>query len=368
MKNSFEPKGWIRGNTKIAPALEVTTCCLQGHLMRHVVCLILHDFSPFLFLLSPFSPVVLSFFLTINFFFHDVVETFPVHFSKWEPWNLCRVRPSHMLWEPNWFDDYHISETTDMFLQESSSDTKPSELAWLGDQWPRRALFSPLFTQEREEPTDRRQAYHSHDETLSSSQSSSVGNITGRTVVEQFDTFPTSEKFRATAHKMSKIRTLLERQSEQILADCQAEIRKHELQACYDRRDVQKLNEMIESQKKELHCAQADERLQQDHQLHHEQWLKRNWDLREAHEKSFSEMKELKRFKAVHSIQSLENWSKIEILSWHSLAKFRNCRMKSKMLNQYAVDILTLPVNQCFSHLIQYPKGLQKWAAKYLWR
>ena len=25
-----EPKGWIRGNTKIGPAMEVTTCCLQG--------------------------------------------------------------------------------------------------------------------------------------------------------------------------------------------------------------------------------------------------------------------------------------------------------------------------------------------------
>ena len=24
-----EPKGWIRGNTKIGPVLEVTTCCLQ---------------------------------------------------------------------------------------------------------------------------------------------------------------------------------------------------------------------------------------------------------------------------------------------------------------------------------------------------
>ena len=27
----FEPKGWIRGNTKIGPVLEVTTCCLQGY-------------------------------------------------------------------------------------------------------------------------------------------------------------------------------------------------------------------------------------------------------------------------------------------------------------------------------------------------
>ena len=25
-----EPKGWIRGNTKIGLVLEVTTCCLQG--------------------------------------------------------------------------------------------------------------------------------------------------------------------------------------------------------------------------------------------------------------------------------------------------------------------------------------------------
>ena len=25
-----EPKGWIRGNTKIGPVLEVATCCLHG--------------------------------------------------------------------------------------------------------------------------------------------------------------------------------------------------------------------------------------------------------------------------------------------------------------------------------------------------
>ena len=29
-ENSSEPKGWIRGNTKIGPVLEVTTCYLQG--------------------------------------------------------------------------------------------------------------------------------------------------------------------------------------------------------------------------------------------------------------------------------------------------------------------------------------------------
>ena len=84
---------------------------------------------------------------------------------------------------------------------------------------------------------------------------------------------------------------------EQILADCQTETRQHELQADYDRRSTQKLNETIESQKEEICRAhQGDERRRQDHQLTHEQLLKQQWDLREAHEKSLSEMEELKRF------------------------------------------------------------------------
>ena len=29
-EDASEPKGWIRGNTKIGPVSEVTTCCLQG--------------------------------------------------------------------------------------------------------------------------------------------------------------------------------------------------------------------------------------------------------------------------------------------------------------------------------------------------
>ena len=32
MKKSTDPKGWIRGNTKIGPVLEVTTSYLQGKL------------------------------------------------------------------------------------------------------------------------------------------------------------------------------------------------------------------------------------------------------------------------------------------------------------------------------------------------
>ena len=70
------------------------------------------------------------------------------------------------------------------------------------------ALSSPLFTQEREEPADRRRAYHSHDEGLSSSQSSSVGHRTERPVVEQFDSLISNVSKNAFREQ---IRILLER-------------------------------------------------------------------------------------------------------------------------------------------------------------
>ena len=57
------------------------------------------------------------------------------------------------------------------------------------------------------------------------------------------------------------------------------------------------MNEVIESQRGEIYRAhQGDKRLRQDHQLLHEQLLEQNRDLREAHEKSLSEMEEVKRF------------------------------------------------------------------------
>ena len=58
------------------------------------------------------------------------------------------------------------------------------------------------------------------------------------------------------------------------------------------------MTETIESQQKELHRAQAEESRRQDHQLLHEQLLKQNWDLREAHEKSLNEMEELKKLQS----------------------------------------------------------------------
>ena len=71
-------------------------------------------------------------------------------------------------YEPNTLDDFHYSGTTEIFLREQSSDGVPSYLhdAELSDETIARALSSPLFIQERQEPADRRQAYHSFEESL----------------------------------------------------------------------------------------------------------------------------------------------------------------------------------------------------------
>ena len=131
---------------------------------------------------------------------------------------------------------------------------------------------------------------------LSSCLSSSVSHDrTGRPVVCRL--VSSAQETQRHNSENEQIRTFVERQREQILADCQAEIRKHEFQADYDRRRIKKLNETIESQKEEICRAhQRDERRRQDQQLLHEQLLKQNWDLREADEKSLNEMEELKRF------------------------------------------------------------------------
>ena len=162
-----------------------------------------------------------------------------------------------------------------------------------------RALSSPLFTQEREEPAGHRQAYHSLEESLLSSQSSTVDHVkTGRPVSDQFDSLILNVRDnQCRGSENEQIRILLERQKEQILAECREEIPRHEFQADYDRRNIQKLNEVIGSQREEINCAlQGDKQLRRDQQLLQEQLLEQNRDLSEAHEKSLNEMEELKRF------------------------------------------------------------------------
>ena len=112
-----------------------------------------------------------------------------------------------------------------------------------------RALSSPLFTQEREEPAGRRQAYHSFEESLLPSQSLSVCHV--RTVRPVHELSSLSSSIRENPCRDSEndqIRILLERQKEKILADVRTEIQKHEFQADFDGRSIQKLNGIIEPQ------------------------------------------------------------------------------------------------------------------------
>ena len=119
---------------------------------------------------------------------------------------------------------------------------------------------------------------------------------TGKPIVCRNTSHEQCQEIQRQNSESEQIRTLLDQQREQILTDCQAEIRKHEFQADYDRRSIQKLNETIESQNEEIHRAQADERRRQDHQLLHEQLLKQNWDLVKLMRKVSTKWKELKRF------------------------------------------------------------------------
>ena len=114
--------------------------------------------------------------------------------------------------------------------------------AELDDETIGKALSSPLFIQEREEPADRRQAYHCYEESLLPAQSSRV-----RTK------FRFVSKKRKSSREMENetSRILLERQKEQILAVFGAEIQKDEFQADSDRRSIQELNGIIESQLRE---------------------------------------------------------------------------------------------------------------------
>ena len=81
------------------------------------------------------------------------------------PWRYTLL-PQVM--SPQLFDDFHYSETAEKISQEESGDkdTEPSYLcdAELDDETIGRELSSPLFSQERAEPADRRQAYHSVEE------------------------------------------------------------------------------------------------------------------------------------------------------------------------------------------------------------
>ena len=130
--------------------------------------------------------------------------------------------------------DYNLMETYVESLTESLTQPQFPEQRFLEDvDYDDAALEEMLHNAHREH------VYHSQREGLSVGQSSSsVSERTGRPVVERTGR-PVVERGQELNTEHAQIRTLLDRQREQILAECQAEIKKHEFQANYDRRSIQ---------------------------------------------------------------------------------------------------------------------------------
>ena len=113
----------------------------------------------------------------------------------------------------------------------------------------------------------------------------------------------------------------------------------------------------------ELHAAHAEE----ERRLLQGQLWRQKLEFREAHQQSLTEMEELRKFQistfdTIARRKLIEDQNTIMELSerLQELQNEVNCMNDSKdfgMLNQFAVEIPTLPVNQCHSHLIRYRKG-----------
>ena len=144
---------------------------------------------------------------------------------------------------------YDLKETYVESFTESLTHPQFSEQGFLED-----VDYDDTALEEMLHNAHRVHVYHSQREGLSVGQSSSsVSERTGRSVGER-----TGRPVRPSGQELNvadaQIRTLLDRQKEQILAECQAEIKQHEFQADYDRRSVRKLGEIFDSQQEELHC------------------------------------------------------------------------------------------------------------------
>ena len=176
-------------------------------------------------------------------------------------------------YEPNLLDDFDHSETSAMVFQDESGDidTEPSYLcdAKLDDEIIGKAPSSPLCIREREEPANLRQAYHSHEESLLPAQSFFAHTSTGRPVFE----LSSCQKRKSSRDMESeRIRILLERQKEQILAEVRTVIQKYEFHADSDRRNIQELSGNIDSQRMDIdHTITGCDQFRRDQLLLQEQ-------------------------------------------------------------------------------------------------
>ena len=171
-----------------------------------------------------------------------------------------------------------------------------------------------------------RNTYSAHSKFSENTQAEKVVDRTGKPVGE--------------SSSNAQIRTFLDEQRQMIIAEYCEKIGHHE-----------------------LHAAHAEE----ERRLLREELWRQKLEFREVHEQSLTEMEELRKFQSstfdtIARRKLIEDQNTISELSGRvqELQNEVNCMNDSKifrMLNQFAVEIPTLPVDQSHSHLIRYRKG-----------
>ena len=147
-----------------------------------------------------------------------------------------------------------------------------------------------------------------------------------------------------------RIRILLERQTEQILAGVRSEIQEHELQAESDKRSIQELTGVIDSQRMEIeHTITGCDQSRRDQLLLQEELSEQNRALRETRITNMRDMAEKSRVKGRGTFS-------------RKLTEDQNTIMEPRAKIQelqYAVDHPTFPVIQRYFHLIVIQEDCQ---------
>ena len=180
-----------------------------------------------------------------------------------------------------------------------------------------------------------RNAYSAHNQFSAITQAERMVDRTGKPVGEI--TGIAEERDSSSA----QIRTLFDEQRRTILAECCKKVSHHEIQAA---------------------------RAEQERKILQEKLWRQQKDFREVHQQNLTEMEELRKFQSstfdtFARRKFIEDQNTIMELSGRvqELQNEVNCVNDSKDFqdaeSEFAVEIPTLPVDQCHSHLIQYLKG-----------
>ena len=280
--------------------------------------------------------------------------------------HLCTLAEYDPLtsYEPN---DYHITEATEPYTQESSVENgSPNDFEY-DDVTIGKALSSPPFTQEREDAASRRRADHSEEEGLSSVSH----DRTGRPVVEPLD----SKNFKCSRNSEPQLRKWANQDSSGTTKKADSRwLSGRDSKTRIPGRLWQKKYSKVEwsyrvSKRRNKSCT--CKRRTTSTRSTTSSWTIIGNKIEifvKLMRKVLMRWKDWSDFKGLHSIEFQgEDWSKIETLYLNSQARFRNYRMKLiawmireilKMLNQYAVDNPTLPVNPAFFQSFPDPGGL----------